>query len=222
MSVQSNDNSVDYAKKAKNLPASTQVAIVTVLPNIVNGAFWGFTTVSEMKKFAEDLKKDKNIQLRRIGEKDVIIEVAPNYLLSATSAVGKDLITQKDIDTMTDFSAKAVVDFEKFLLNKGKKGFAGMIGVYCTNDTTTITYKGTAYPAFRLPLAKVLEICNKFKYMVKVNGQWLAPQKAMQAGQALFDSLVMSPTKTGVFMEIKSTASIEELKQFEARMKQGK
>ena len=60
---------------------------------------------------------------------------------------------------------------------------------------------------------------NTFKYMVKLNGQWVSPSQAMSAGQALFDSLIVSPTKTGVFMEIRSTATPEELKQIEARMK---
>lgn len=218
MGAQNNDNSVDYAKKAKSLPASTQFAIVTVLPNIANGAFWGFTTVTDAKKHAEELKKDFNIQLRRVG-KDVIVEVAPNYLMSATASVDAGLITQKDIDRMTDFSAKAVVEFEKFLLNKGKKGFSGLVGIYCTNDTTSISYKGTSYPSFRLPISKVMQICNTFKYMIKLNGQWVSPSQAMSAGQSLFDSLIVSPTKTGVFMEIRSTASPEELKQIEARMK---
>lgn len=221
MSTQNNNAGIDYAKKAKNLPVSTQVAIVTVLPNIANGAFWGFTTVNEVKEYAEDLKKDSNIQLRRVGN-NVIVEVTPNYLLQATATVGQELVTQKDVDRMTSFSAKAVVEFEKFLLNKGKKGFSGLIGIYCTNDTTSISYKGTSYPAFRLPLSKALQICNKFKYMVKVNGQWIAPQQAMSSGQALFDSLIVSPTKTGVFIEIRSTATAEELKQYEAMMKKSK
>lgn len=212
----------DYARKSMNLPVSTQVAIVTVLPNIVNGAFWGFTSVKEMKEYAEELKKDSNIQLRRIGHDAVIVEVDPNYLISATKSVGNELINEKDLQCMKDYSSKAVVEFEKFLLNKGKKGFAGLIGIYCTNDTTSITYKGTVYPAFRLPITKVLQLCNKFKYMVKVNGRWVAPQDAMKAGQALFDSMILSPTKTGVFLEIKSVATIDELRQLEAMMREGK
>lgn len=221
MTTQNSNVSEDYARKAKSLPTSTQFAIVTVLPNIANGAFWGFTTIKDAREFSEDLKKDPNIQLRKVGN-DVIVEVAPNYLISATSSVSKELISQKDLERMYDYSAKAVVELEKFLLNKGKKGFSGLIGVYCTNDTTSITYKGVSYPAFRVPIVKALQICNKFKYMVKVNGRWVAPQQALSAGQSLFDSLIVSPTKTGVFLEIHSTATPEELKEFEARMKSGK
>lgn len=221
MNKQNSNAGAGYAQKAKSLPASTQFAIVTTLPNIANGAFWGFTTVKEAQKYSEELKKDANIQLRRLGD-NVIVEVAPDYILKVTSSVGQELITQKDLNYMSEMSAKAVVEFEKFLVSKGKKGFSGMIGVYCTNDTTSISYKGTTYPAFRLPLSKVLQICNKYKYMVKVKGQWVAPQQAMNLGQALFDSLLMSPTKTGIFMEVRSTATAEEMKQYEARLKAGK
>lgn len=216
-----NDISRDYAKKAKNLPASVQFAIVTVLPNIANGAFWGFSTVAEAKKFSEELKKDSNIQLRKIGN-NVLVEVAPNYLMSATASIDPTLVTEREVNIMNEYSAKAVVEFEKFLISKGKKSFSGLVGIYCTNDTTNISYKGTSYPAFRLPISKVLQICNKFKYMVKVGGQWVSPQAAMSTGQKLFDSLIVSPTKTGVFLEIHSTASLEEIKQFEKMMKAGK
>lgn len=221
MKQQSNNAGLNYAQKAKSLPVSTQFAIVTVLPNIANGAFWGFSTVKDVQKHAEDLKKDANIQLRRIGD-NVVVEVAPDYLLKVTSSVGQELITQKDLAYMTDMSAKAVVEFEKFLISKGKKGFSGMVGIYCTNDTTSISYKGTSYPAFRLPLSKALQICNKYKYRIKIGCQWVAPQFAMSAGQPLFDSLIVSPTKTGIFMEIQSTATAEEMKQFEMRLKAGK
>lgn len=217
----SDTSGVSYAKKAQSLPASTQFAITTVLPNIANGAFWGFTTVNDAREHAEVLKKDSNIVLRRV-KKDVIIEVSPRYLMSAVSAVDPNLITQKDINRMNDFSAKAVVDFEKFLVLKGKTGFAGLIGVYCTNDTTSISYKSVSYPAFRLPLSKVLQVCNTFKYMIKVNGTWMLPQKAMEAGQALYDSMTISPTKTGVFIEIKAVGTLDDYKKFEAMYKFGR
>lgn len=222
MANQTNNQATDYAKKAKSFPESTQFAIVTVLPNIANGAFWGFSTVADTKKFAEELKKDKSIQLRLVGAKDVIVEVDPNYLISVTSSVSKDLINQKDIARMQDMSIKAVADFEKFLVNKAKKNFEGMVGIYCTNDTTSISYKGVSYPSFRLPVVKVLQICNDFKYMVKIKGQWVSPSAAMNNGKDLFESLILSPTKTGVFIEIKSTMTPEEVKAVEARLKAGK
>lgn len=212
----------ELGKRASQLPESTQVAIITVLPNIVNGAFWGFTTVKEMQKDAEALKTDKNITLRKIGKKDdVIVEVDPNYLVKAVSLVGGDAVISKStVERMKDGIARGIADIEKFLIHKGKKGnFEGLIGVYCVNDTTSITYKGVSYPSFRVPLARVLQACNKYKYMVEVGGKYVTPQQAMQSGQALFDSVILSPTKTGAFIKIKSVGTEEFYKEEDAKIK---
>ena len=186
--------------------------LVTVLPNIADGVFWGFTSIKDVEEYVEELKENSNIQLKYFGD-NVVVEIVPDYLIKATASVGQELLAQKDLAKMNEMSAKAFVELEKFLVSKGKKGFSGMIGIYHTDDTTSISYEGISYPAFRLPLTEALQLCNEYKYMVKINGQWVEPQQAMLSGQTLFDSLIVSPTKTGIFMEICSTATPEELKQ---------
>ena len=213
-----NEMAKDSAKKAKQLPASTQFAIVTALPNITNGAFWGFTDIKKAMEHAEALKVDSHIQARKLGNNTVLIEVNPDYLIKAVSSINSDLITQKDIDNMLRGRAEAEAQFEKFLITKGEKGgFAGLVGIYCTNDSTAITYKGVSYSAFRLPIQKVIELCNQWGYMIKVKGQYVTPAQAMQSGEALFDSMVLSPTNTGIFIDIKSTLSPEQIKQMSAK-----
>lgn len=212
-----NEVARDSAKKAQQLPASTQFAIVTALPNITNGAFWGFTDVEKAREHSEALKSDKNIQARKLGNA-CLIEVNPDYLIKAVSMINKDLVTQKDIDNMLKGRADAEVAFEKFLIKKGEKGaFEGLVGIYCTNDSTAITYKGTSYPAFRLSIQKVLELCNQWGYMIKVKGQYVTPAVAMQSGAALFESMILSPTNTGIFIEIKSTLAPQQIKQMSAQ-----
>ena len=56
----------DAAQKAKQLPASTQYAIVQVLPNILNGCFWGFTDLNDIKKHYEALKQDRIFKLENL------------------------------------------------------------------------------------------------------------------------------------------------------------
>ena len=60
MSTNVDEKSKASAEKAKNLPPSTQYAIVTALPNILNGAFWGFDSVKNAKAHYDALMKDKN------------------------------------------------------------------------------------------------------------------------------------------------------------------
>lgn len=207
----------EHAKKAQQLPASTQFAIVTTLPNIVNGAFWGFTSVEDAKKHKDAFLQDKNITARKLGNA-CLIEVNPDYLIKVVSLVDSNLVRKEDIDTMRRCMTEAYSSFEKFLVNKGEKGFAGLVGIYCVNDSNAISYKGNSYPAFRLPIEKVIELCNKWGYMISVGGSYVSPKKALSSGQELFNSMTLSPTNTGVFLNIKSTLSSEQIKLMKKQM----
>ena len=213
-----NDRARESALKAKQMPASVQYAIVQVLPNILNGAFWGFTNIRDIQDHVEELRKDKNITARKLGNA-CLLEVNPKYLLQAVKVIDPNALNQKDIQVMNESVTKAAMEFEKFLIRKGKKGFAGTIGIYCINDVTTISYKGVSYPAFRLSMDTALNILARYGYTIQVGGNFITPQQAAQAGQALWDSTQLSPTKTGVFITVKSTLPEDKLKSLEAEFK---
>lgn len=209
------------AKKAKQLPASTQFAIIKVLPNIRNGAFWGFTDRKNIEDRIEELKKDKNIVARLLGNA-CLIEVAPAYMIQAVQMVNPEALTNKDIQLMNESRQKATFELEHFLIRKGKspEGFGGTVGIYCTNDVTTISYKGVSYPAFRVNMEQLLQILAKYGYNIRVNGSWMSAQQASQSGQALWSSTRLSPTKTGIFVDIQSTLPVDKMKQLEQVFKQ--
>ena len=206
-----------YAKKAKEqLPPSTQFALVTALPNITNGAFWGFTDYKTAVEHAEAFKVDKNITARKLSNA-CLVEVNPDYLTKAVKSIGAEILTEDDIACMRRGMAEAYVSFEKFLVNKAEKGYTGLVGIYCTNDSTAITHKGVSYPAFRINAQRALELCARFGYAVKVNGEYVLASVAYKSGQKLFDSMYLSPTRTGIFMEIKCTLTPEQAKELKKR-----
>lgn len=216
-------NFEEDAKRAQQLPASLQFAIVTLLKNIPNGAFWGFTSYAEAKKYAEALKQDSNITARKLGTGDaVLIEINPDYLLKAVSAVDASLLTQADVQNMQKGIATAGAQMEKFLISKADKAYTGLVGIYCTNDTPTITYKGVSYPAFRINIMTALNALANWGYQVKVGDKFVPPQAAAQSGAALFASMQLSPTSTGVFMQVRSTLTPEQLKNIKAQRGVGK
>ena len=216
--------SKENANKAKQLPPSVQYAIVKVMPNILNGAFWGFDSVKNVQEHAEALRGDQNITLRKIGD-SALIEVNPAYMVQAIQVIDANAITQSDINTIKKAQGKAQVEFENFLAKKAKTGnYGGTIGIYCTNDTTSIKFKGNAYPAFRLTINEVLGYLGNYNYTVKVDGNFVSAREAFGAGQPLWDSMTLSPTKTGVFIDIKFNGTADEGKQlYQAfRQKYGK
>ena len=221
MSADVNQKSIDSAKKAKQLPPSTQYAIVTALPNVLNGAFWGFDSVKNAQEHYQALTEDKNIIARKIGE-DCLLEVNPNYMLKAVQMIDSNAITQSDINIIKKNQSDAQISFEKFLINRGKQKnqFKGAIGIYCTNIVETIKYKGTSYPAFRINLQDTLATLSQYGYGVVVGNQLLTAKDAYESGQAIWDSMQVSPTKTGVFINIQYLGTSEQMKQLEVVFKQ--
>lgn len=211
------------AKKAKSLPESTQFAIIKVLPNIRNGAFWGFTDRKAIEDRIEALKGDKNITARLLGNA-CLIEVSPAYMIQAVQAVNPSALSNQDVAMMSESRNKAVYELEHFLIRKGKVsgGFGGTIGIYCVNDVTTISYKGVTYPAFRVSMEQLLQYLAKYGYQIRVGNNFVPASQAGNAGQELWSSTKLSPTKTGIFVDIKSTYSPEQMKQLEQQFKQSK
>lgn len=191
-------------QKAQTLPQSTQFALATALPNITNGAFWGFTTVSEVSKYAEALKKDANISLRKLSGNDVIIEVNPNYICSAMSYVDASVVTQEDVKRMNEGIRKACAVFEKFLAQKTKLGYSGNIGIYCTNDVSSIVYKGQTFPAFRLPLNQIVAYLARYNWKINTKSGAVYANEIGNRVSEVWESIVMSPTHTGVFLSVSS------------------
>lgn len=208
------NKSVACGNKAQKLPESVQFAIITALPNIVNGAFWGFEEVKKCREYGEALKGDKNVILRKLyGGEAALVEVNPDYLLKAVSLVDGSLITKKDIEAMREGIADGCASFEKFLMRNADKNFRSQVGIYCINDSTAITYKGIAYPAFRVDIRTALNLMNKWGYMIGVAGKMVTPQDAMHTGSKLFESMMLSPTNTGVFISVASTWNEAQVKQ---------
>lgn len=197
----------DYSK----VPEETGFALTKILPNAVNGSFWGFTTMEEIKPHLDNIGKNPNVQAKRVAG-GVILEINPKYLLSIVRAVDESLLTKRDLEVMSKYTAEAVVGFEKFLMNKAIKGYSGLVGVYSINDTPVISYKGTPYPAFRVDSATAITLLGKWGYSIRTEVGYVLASQAHTCTKKIYDGMLISPTNTGVFMSIKSTLSSEQAK----------
>ncbi len=196
--------SVDKAvEQALKLPESTQYAIVKVLENYSNGAFWGFAKKEEALSVAESVKTDPNVRIFILANPDdVLVEVNPKYFTEAVVKTAPELVKQEDIRDMQEAMKTALGDFQKFLMNKKKKGYRGYVGIYCTNDTPTIRYKEVSYPAFRVNLQTFLEGCQQYGFNIEFNGKTYSPAQVKQMGAEAYRLLQQSPTATGLFVKI--------------------
>ena len=206
----------ESAKIAEKLGPGVMYAITTALPNMMNGATWGFASEREVLKHVASIQSSGgNIIARRLSNA-CILEVSPQYLVNSVAVCAPGILTQSDLAEMMTKQAEAVLAFERFLIARVKDGaksnklpFTGTVGIYCTNEVTSISLKGKSYPAFRVNISTFLQQCFNYGYLVKVGDNFMLPQQAGQSGDALWKSMMVSPTQTGVFVEIQSTYTWE-------------
>ena len=77
---QTRDRANAAAQRAKQMSPSIQYAIVQVLPNINNGAFWGFTDMKGIQGHIDAIRNSGgNITARQLGNA-CLVEVNPSYM----------------------------------------------------------------------------------------------------------------------------------------------
>ena len=207
-----------------NLPPSMLYAIQVTAATLKNGVFWGFVPISDVKKHMDDLRGEQNITLRKIDDGYCIVEVQPAWLLNGVVACAPDAFTTKDVQQIRYSADLASADIAKFLCKMGMQNDRSerKIVIYCVNKVPTVVMKGTALPAFRLTMGQAMQWLGELGYQVKVAGNYVPAKQAMGMGQALWDSLRIIPTKSGVAMDIKFAGNPEYCKQFDKEMRHKK
>lgn len=195
-------------KLLQQLPPSTQFAIVNCLPNIPYGADWGLCELAEVKENLASIKEDKNLFALPV-KGGVVLQVAKGYLETIVNRVQKGFVTMEDLKVMVIKQKEALETFDNFLFRKEKKmtPYKGIIGIYCTNLTPNIRYEDGDYPAFRVTLQVALTVLNKYGYSIKLAGGRVASAQEVSNllsvnPEIISKSLIMSPTRTGVFINI--------------------
>ena len=195
-----------------------QYAVSVVLPNFAKGCYWGFTTMEEALQYVESLKNNPNVTARKIGDR-CLVEVKPDYLYNQLAELGENVIKQADVQYLKRSSAEARVDLERFLIKCIRQGnFCNKIAIYCTNNTPVIHYRDMNFPAFKLSMTDAFPILAEYGFQLRVNGVYVNINEFVNqpnAIQAMCNSMFVSPTNTGIFIDIKATDSPNKVDYYE-------
>lgn len=215
-----NEKSDLAEKNASKLNNGARVAISIVLGNMLNGCFWGFTDTSFIKAHEQAIKDNADIILRRLNDDNVLVEVNPKLVIESLQEIDENAFTMRDKNDIVEAQKLALCDFEKYLIDKGKLDttFEGKVGIYCINKVSCITLKGKYYRAFRLNINQVLDLLNRYGYLIKLNGKYVEPIEVIRRKEELFrTSAIFSPSKTGVFIDIKYNETKELMLELEKK-----
>ena len=191
-----------------------------IVANSIKGCFYGFVNYKDIEDIMEELEQEEHISIIKKGS-ICLCEVDPNYLVNNANTLQPDTYTKEDLDLIKKRMADAIVEFEKFLIARGKEkeNFAGTIGIYCTNLNPHMIFNGMNYPAFRLSMVKVLHLLQEYGYCVKLGNEYLEVSDAIKDTNKLWSGVKISPTLTGIFMNIKCNISIVEMEEKERNFK---
>lgn len=183
------------------LTLEEQMALTYVLPNILNGAFWGIVPFERVIDDYKVLQTSKNLRLQKVGS-GVLIEANPEFLLRTASKLNRGLVTETDIRDMQVGRAESKMSIAKYMsrLKRGRAKFPGYLGVYCTNDTPRIFYKQNSYPAFRVTIDEIVVLHQEYPFGVRGVDTRNLSADGLRA--ALWSKAVMSPTHTGIFVPL--------------------
>lgn len=197
----------------QQLPVEVQFSIVHCMQNVAYGANWGLCRVEDIKKVLPEIKQNNNLFALPVRGKGVVLQISDSYLETMVNTALNGIITQEDIIVMRQKQVRAVEDLKKYFDKLEKKKTTGVqrIGIFCTNLTPNIRYNDVDYPAFRVDLTMLLQALVQYGYgVVLTDGQNKSLVRPEQVGsyiqsnpELLSKSLVMSPTSTGVFIQIK-------------------
>lgn len=217
----------ENAERSKNLHPSIQYAIAVVAANFLNGANWGFCDNEGIAPFLADIKKNPNMLARNLNGKGCLVEISnEKYIVDCITSVDptilfteeerrlfengnnqqKKMVCERNkVAKLTEIAKDrktAMVELEKFLQNRVKdaKPYNSLIGIYCINDTPSMTKDGKQYNAFRVDAISALKLLHKYGFKVVIEGKAFTPQQCMDAKLAghFWNSLVLNETARGI------------------------
>lgn len=198
ISAQERAASEEFANRMLNYPIEEQIAVGLVSANILNGCSWEFTR--------NNIDVRRNMGAFNESETCSAVKVGNGYLVSmvmgrivqilAKEAMG--IFNEKDLHLAQEHRKEALISLDKKL----KSGYQGKMGIFCTNDSTTITIDGNRYPAYAVTLQELLSICVRNGYGI-VCDKVRTPQEVAANCSKVIERLHMAPSGNALLIEIR-------------------
>lgn len=186
-------------------PLEEQIAVGLITKNVLNGCSWEFTRKTpEVTRNMELFKNSKTCSVQEVTYDHAkkitgyLVYMQMGKLLELLGPSNNGPLIQSDVQLAEKHRKEA----SESLIKKLQSGYAGKIGIFCTNDSQTITISGKAYPAYAVTFKELCTICSKMGYGIVVSGEPRDPQQALQREDAMLKYMVVAPSSNALFIDI--------------------
>lgn len=195
-----------FAERLLRFPYEEQLVISYISKNIINGCSWEF--VRRDRALEENRDKiinnpntdifDVSYNTGREITKGYLVYMNLKYNCDLLNANAPGLIDSATLDKALKHREEAVVNLAK----KIQKGFKGRIGIFCTNDSQTITVSGKVFPAYAITLAELGAVLSKLNYGIIADGAVRPMNQVMKNQRHVLSNLTVAPSSNALFVDI--------------------
>lgn len=194
-----------FAENLTKYPIEEQIAIGVISKNVMNGCSWEFVRHNrEVEKNIEAFKKNPHVSVQQVtyshdrGIHGYLVSMDFQYMLDLLRKEAPGLFSQADLQFIAQHRQNALTSVAKLMASK----FKGRIGVYCTNDSSTITKDGKSYPAFAITFIELLQVCQKCGYGIVVDNIPREPGEVFKRATAMLKAATVAPSSNAIFFDI--------------------
>lgn len=198
-----------YDRALKGCPIEEKLAVGLIGANVLKGCSWALVREDSefaqyLTQYAEDFEMSETCSLQRITYNEeaelygYLVYMKRNRLCELLGPDNRGPLTAADLLTVKKNRDEAGMA----MLDKLESGFSGKIGIYCTNDTQTITIRGKVYPAYAVTLRELCWLCENHNYGIVIEGKPRHPKQIMQREDAVLKMLPVAPSGQALFIYI--------------------
>lgn len=190
---------------AKNQPIEMQIAIGLISQNMLRGCSWEFVRHnSDIDANLEAFKNNPSVSAQKITysrsplQTGYLVYVRLDEALRVFEQSAPGLIAPKELQYASRHHQEAVAQLQAMMTS----GYKGVIGIYCTNDSQTITIRGRSYPAFAVTMNELLQLCVRNRYGLIIGGAVRQPNQVQERADAIIEAATVAPSSNALLFEV--------------------
>lgn len=194
-----------FERALADKPVEEQLAVGIISKNVLNGCSWELCRNDpQLRRYEQEFKNSSTCSLQKVtynraqGVTGYLLYMQMGRLLELLGPNNKGPLIASDLEVAKKHREEAGVA----LINKIKSGYAGKIGIYCTNDSQTITVSGKTFPAYAVTLKELCTFCEQLGYGIVIGGEPRPPKQVLQREDAVIESLLVAPSSNALFIDI--------------------
>jgi hypothetical protein len=194
-----------FERALSDKPVEEQLAVGLISKNVLNGCSWELCRMDpQIRRYEDAFKQSSTCSLQKItynrqqGIKGYLVYMQMGRLLELLGPANKGPLIASDLEIAKKHREEAGLA----LIERLKSGYRGKIGIYCTNDTQSITISGKTFPAYSVTIKELCNFCQKTGYGIVIGGEPRDPQQVLQREDAVIESLLVAPSSNALLIDI--------------------